>query len=297
MIDCPESHDYGDEKLHEIENRLTDIYRTALKTINEKSRKFFEEFKKSDEKMIEMVKSGRITQKEYTEWRKDRLLVGEQFNRIKNGIVKELSKTNETALAYVNGELPEVFAVNYNDMGSAVIHASKNPGIRFDLVDADTVRLLATQDSELLPYKEIDLPSDKRWNKKKMQSELLQGILLGEPVPEIASRLEKITDMNRASAMRNARTMITGAENSGRLAATRRLEESGVVLKRVWISAHDNVVRELHRNLDGQERGVEEPFSTDGYTIMYPGDPAAAPVMVYNCRCTTGVIYLGYKKK
>lgn len=300
MIDCPESHDYGDQKLHEIENRLSEIYRTALIKIEEKSRKLFEEFKKSDEKMIEMVKSGRITQKEYTEWRKDRLLVGEQFKRIRDSIVKELAKTNETALAYVNGELPEVFAVNYNDMGAAVINAAKNagyPGVRFDIVDADTVRLLAMQDSKLLPYKKLDIPADKRWNKKKMQSELLQGILLGEPVPEIASRLEKITDMNRASAMRNARTMITGAENSGRLAATRRLEESGVVLKRVWISAHDKVVRELHRSLDGQERGVEEPFSTDGYTIMYPGDPAAAPVMVYNCRCTTGVIYLGYKKK
>ena len=250
--------------------------------------------------MREKLDISLITREDYEAWRKDRLLVGERFNRIKDGIVAELAKTNETALAYVNGELPEVFAVNYNDMGAAVINAAKNagyPGIRFDIVDADTVRLLAMQDSALLPYKKLDIPADKRWNKKKMQSELLQGILLGEPVPEIAGRMEKITDMNRSSALRNARTMITGAENSGRLESVRRLAESGVILKRVWMAAHDNVVRDLHKELDGQERDVDKPFEVGGYKIMYPGDPAGAPEMVYNCRCTTGVVYLGYKKK
>lgn len=250
--------------------------------------------------MREKLDISLITREDYEAWRKDRLLVGERFNRIKDGIVAELAKTNETALAYVNGELPEVFAANYNDMGAAVINVAKNagyPGIRFDIVDADTVRLLATKNRTLLPYKKLDIPADKRWNKKKMQSELLQGILLGEPVPEIAGRMEKITDMNRSSAMRNARTMITGAENSGRLESVRRLADSGVILKRVWMAAHDNVVRDLHKELDGQERGTEEPFEVGGYKIMYPGDPAGAPEMVYNCRCTTGVVYLGYKKK
>ena len=294
---CPDSHEFADKKIADIEERLTEIYRAAWETIDKKSRKFFEKFEKSDKEMREKMETSLVTQEDYMAWRKDKLIVGEQFKRIKNRIAEELAKTNETALAYVNGELPEVFAANYNDMGAAVINAAKNPDIRFDIVDADTVRLLAMRDSELLPYKKLDIPADKIWNKKKMQSELLQGILLGEPVPEIAKRMEKITDMNRSSAMRNARTMITGAENSGRLESVRRLADSGVILKRVWMAAHDNVVRDLHKELDGQERGTEEPFKVGGYKIMYPGDPAGAPEMVYNCRCTTGVIYLGYKKK
>lgn len=297
IITCPDSHEFADKKIADIEARLTEIYRAAWEHIDEKSRKFFEEFEKSDKEMREKMGTSLVTQEDYMAWRKDKLIVGEQFKRIKNRIAEELAKTNETALAYVNGELPEVFAVNYNDMGEAVVGAAKNPDIRFDIVDADTVRLLAMRDSELLPFKKLDIPADKRWNKKKMQSELLQGILLGEPVPEIAKRMEKITDINRSSAMRNARTMITGAENSGRLESVRRLADSGVILKRVWMAAHDNVVRDLHKELDGQERGTEEPFEVGGYKIMYPGDPAGAPEMVYNCRCTTGVIYLGYKKK
>ena len=198
-----------------------------------------------------------------------------------------------TALSYSNGEVPEVYALNYNDTGRGI--EGEIRGFAFDLVDADTVRILAAEDPNLLPEKTLDIERDKKWNVQKMNAEILQGIIQGEAIPEIANRLQNVTDMNRGAAVRNARTMVTGAENRGRLEAQKRAEADGVILEREWISANDGRTRDLHAELDGQTRKIGKPFEVGGYSIMYPGDPSAAPEMVYNCRCTTGTAVKGFK--
>ena len=41
----------------------------------------------------------------------------------------------------------------------------------------------------------------------------------------------------------------------------------------------------MHRLLDQQTAELDEPFKVMGYKIQRPGDPNAAPEMVYHCRC------------
>lgn len=144
-----------------------------------------------------------------------------------------------------------------------------------------------------MPLRHLDLSADMRWNTKKINAEVLQGIIQGESVADIASRFERVTDMNRVSALRNARTAVTGAENKGRMDGYAQAEKMGVKLKKRWMSALDNRVRHTHRALNGQMRENDKPFEVDGYEIMYPGDPMAAPEMVYNCRCTTFAEVMG----
>lgn len=69
---------------------------------------------------------------------------------------------------------------------------------------------------------------DLRWNRQRIQSELTQGLLQGESIPEIAKRMQKVTDSNYKSAVRNARTMTTGAENAGRVDSYKRAEGMGI---------------------------------------------------------------------
>ena len=114
---------------------------------------------------------------------------------------------------------------------------------------------------------------------------------------KIADRLQRVTDMNRASAIRNARTMTTCAENQGRMQSYQDLEREGCVIEREWIAASDGRTRHEHRVLDGQKRKEGEAFSVGGEKIMYPGDPEAAPHIVYNCRCTLGAEIVSYKGK
>ena len=116
---------------------------------------------------------------------------------------------------------------------------------------------------------------------------MLQSILQGEPIPKIADRLaDAVWDSNRAAAIRNARTMTTGAENAGRVDSYKRAEKMGIKMEQMWVATLDDRTRYEHRQLDGMRVVVGEPFEIDGYTIRFPGDPQAEPEMVYNCRCT-----------
>lgn len=163
----------------------------------------------------------------------------------------------------------------------------------FSLVDEKTVKRLVDDGDIELPYKDLDKIKDKRWNTKQMSSKLLQGILNGDPVDKIAQSLIGIVSNNEAAAMRNARTMITGAENRGRLDSYNELDEQGVIQKKVWIATPDDRTRESHLEIDGEEMDIGDKF-TNG--LDFPGDPSGDPSEVYNCRCTMVDRIVGFRR-
>ena len=164
----------------------------------------------------------------------------------------------------------------------------------FSLIDENTVARLQKDGDIDLPAKKINVPKDERWNTKQMSSKLLAGILNGDSIPRIATSLTDVIGNNSASAVRNARTMVTGAENRGRLDSYENLEEQGVVQKKVWIATADDRTRESHIELDGEEVDVGEPFSNG---LMYPADPNGDPAEVWNCRCSMRTHIVGFRKK
>ena len=135
----------------------------------------------------------------------------------------------------------------------------------------------------LLPKRKMDIPADLRWNEKNIDSAVMQGILFGESIPKIAKRLQTVTNMNRAAAMRNARTAVTGAQNAAHLDASKEAEKLGIKVKKQWLATLDYRTRDSHAHLDGEIQELDDPFSNG---LMYPGDPNGAPQEVYNCRCT-----------
>ena len=92
--------------------------------------------------------------------------------------------------------------------------------------------------------------------------------------------------MNRASAIRTARTSVTAAQNAGRMDSYHAAEGMGIKLKKQWLATLDGRTRHAHAMLDGQTAETDKPFHVDGYEIMYPGDTSAPGYLVYNCRCT-----------
>lgn len=287
------AHYQTDLKLEEMEKRLSAIYSRAEKEIQKTADEYFSKFAKQDEAKRKLVEQGKITEEEYTKWRKGKVMYGKRFTEMKEQCAKQLLNVNQTALAYVNGELPEVYAINYNALESAVDGVG---GYSFTLVDADTVRNLAVTDTSLLPYKELDPAKDIPWNMKKINAETLQGILQGESMDKIAKRLWNVQEMNRTQAIRSARTIVTGAENKGRQDSYKRAEEDGIVMKREWIATNDSRTRHWHAELDGVEVDIDEPWVNEFGKIMFPGDPSADPANTYNCRCSMRSIVKGFKK-
>ena len=287
------AHAKTDEKLEEMEKRLSAIYSRADKEITKKYNDLLQKIAIQDRKKRELVKAGKLSEDEYKKWRKKKLLYEKQAKERANEIAAELSRVNEMAMAYVNGELPEIYGLNYNAIEKTIEEIG---GYSFTLVDADTVRNLALSDETLLPYKYIDGNKDIRWNTKKVNAEILQGILQGESIPDIAKRLSNVTEMNKTAAIRNARTSVTSAECKGRQDSYIRATNDGIILKREWIATNDGRTRHSHRLLDGQIAEVDKPFKSELGDIMYPGDPEADPSNVYNCRCTIAAKVMGFKK-
>jgi len=143
-----------------------------------------------------------------------------------------------------------------------------------------------------LPTKSVDIAEDLKWNAKKINGVLLQSIQSGESIPKIARRLQTVTDMNKKAAIRNARTMVTSAENVGRINSMKDLNNQGVDMEKSWIATLDTRTRDSHLSMNGETVPVNKSFSNG---LDYPGDYNGDPAEVYNCRCSLGYVYNGFK--
>ena len=156
----------------------------------------------------------------------------------------------------------------------------------FTLVDVPTVRRLKSLG------KTVNVAKDHSWNNKLIASELLQGVVGGESVGQIAKRLKRVESRMEASAVKNARTMTTSAQNRGRLDSMQKAESDGVVLQKMWMSTHDSRTRDSHAEIDGEKQEQSDAFSNG---LMFPADPAGDASEVYNCRCTMVTVVRGFR--
>ncbi len=295
------AHSRTDKMLKRMERELTTIYSNAHTNVQKAWREYMEsasdELADLQEAYDKVKKAGdmesqRKLGRELRAMKKEYTVQNDRYKQVVERTALELSNVNEIATAYINGQLPPVYALNYNYFASGF----SKQGISFSLIDANTVKYLATTDKSLLPQYKLNVNKDVRWNTKRLNSEVLQGILQGDSIPKIAKRLERVEKMNESASIRTARTMVTSAENKGRIDMLEKAESEGIIVKKMWISAHDARTRDWHRELDGQMRDKDEPFENAVGKIMYPGDPSANAANLYNCRCALGYKVLGFKK-
>ena len=294
------AHKQTDKQLEKIERKLTKIYQDADFELSASWNDYMKRVEKKSAKLLKAIEeatddeSRAKAEKEYQRFLRSSTLRDKHYDQMVEETAVQLYNVNETAVAYINGQLPETYAVNLNWQNQQI--ASQVKGYSYTLVDKATVKHLATTNKSLLPFKKLNEAKDVKWNTKKINSEVLQGILQGESVPKIAKRLQKVQNMNANASIRTARTMITSAENKGRMDSYQRATEKGIIIKREWIATSDSRTRDWHAELDGQLADVDEPFENSIGFIMYPGDPSADGANVYNCRCTLGAKVIGFKK-
>lgn len=247
--------------------------------------KAYDDAKKSGDKDLikETGKALGIAQREIT-------LQNSAYKDMLNETTRKMANVNQTALEYVNGKMADVYALNYN--ADDIEKAIDDVGLNFGIVDDDVIKRRITEGDIKLPKKKMAVPKDMAWNTKQLNSSVLQGILQGESMGDIAKRIIPIVGNNANAAMRNARTMVTGAENQGRLDRLHQLAKDGTVLKKVWMATPDSRTRESHLDVDGEERDLDEDFSNG---LEYPADPKGDPEEVYNCRCTMTTKIIGFR--
>lgn len=286
-----QAHDYAERKIAEFQAEVWEVYQQAQADAQEALAKFLKRFEKEDAKRRELVEKGKMTKAEYKAWRSGQILRSKQLSSTLDQVSQAMTEANQVAMAALAGKLPEVYAENANYSAFWVCNET-GLAVGFDLVDPDTVQHMLTAGEALLPA--VDVAKDVAWNRKLVSSQLTQGILLGESIPKIARRVQNVTGSNIATAMRTARTAVTGAECAGRMNSYERARGMGIKLKKEWVSTLDNRTRHSHRQLDGERVDNDEKakFSNG---CRYPGDPTARYAEICNCRCTVIAAVEGFE--
>ena len=287
------AHRMTDKELGELERRISAIYQEARNSLDETVRAYFESFRQRDEKMkklIGTIQNGREwTKQDYNNWRLAQIGRGERFKVLRDKVAERYTNANETATAYVNDATPSIYSLNRNYAAYTVEQVAGDVG--FDLWDEQTVKRLIVEQPDLMPYyppkRALRRGIDLAWGKKQITASVTSSILQGRSVKGMADDLQtRILEMNRSSAIRTARTAVTGAQNAGRMDSYHAAEKMGIRMKKEWLATLDNRTRHAHAVLDGQQTDVDRSLKVNGEEIRYPGDSTAAGHLVYNCRCT-----------
>ena len=290
-------HRETDERLKRLERRIMREYQRASKEILKKTQEFMRKFQKEDDRMRALLNAGEITDSQYKTWRIENILTSRRWNKMRQTLVDDWFNADKIARRMVNDEKIDVYALNHNYAAYQIEHDLRM-NTSFTLYNHESVERLLRDNPKILPPPGKKLAKDiaegraKRWSDKKLQSIMAQSILQGDSIPNIAKRLtQEMGEMSKNAAIRNARTMTTGAEAAGRVDAYKQARDMGIDMKQMWLSTLDGRTRHEHRLLDGQKVEVDKPFKVDGVEIRFPGDPTAPGYLIYNCRCTiVGVV-------
>lgn len=296
---------WTDEALERLEKRIKREYAQASKDLQEKADRYFNGYDEIIDgkkvhhagmyerlaKEVQAYSDGKYDDKQWKAYLLSQLGRGEHWNELKQQMTERLAQSQEIAKNYSNGILPSVYCRNSNEIASLAQSSAMEQGVtgvKFDLVDEHTVKRLMEKASEVKPYKPIaiNLPKQNSWNMNNLQNALLQGILQGDSIGHLADRFQSVANMNRAQAIRSARTAVTGAQSAGKQDRYEDLASKGCQVTKIWVATNDERTRPEHAEADGQEVPYNEPFEVGGEELMHPADQSGSAWNIYNCRCT-----------
>lgn len=288
-------HKFTDKEIERLENALKRHYGKMNKTVSDILSKHLKKYEDRIAEYQERLDSGAMTEQQYEDAVFMLITSGRDWIDTEDAIVSEYVDADVSAMKIVGVSMTGIYLYNHlyksERMNSRargrfplefemprVFRDKNNPfAIVTDLLNGKTFK-------RMLPPPNPDKMKDRLFHRVKLNSIIRQGIRKGKSVTDIAIDIEKLTSMDITSAFRAARTGCTNAENSGKLDAMVAFRDKyGIGVKKMWYATLDERTRTGHREMHGEVRELEEPFSND---LMFPADPSGDPSEVYNCRCT-----------
>lgn len=271
-----------DALLEGLEKKISQEYQTAEREMQKKLDRYLQRYEAMNAKKLAQVESGTLSVADYEKWKQNRAYDRQWYESMVDTLSRDAVYTDRKVMSIVNGYLPEAYAINHN-FSAFQLEQGAQMDMGFTLYSRQTVERMMRDDPALVRAFLPDEQADLRWHKQKFNSAITQGILQGESIPKISSRLKQVTGMDDRAAVRNARTAMTSAQNAGRIDAYKEAEDLGIEVMKEWMATLDGRTRHSHRQLDGERKKTEEAFSNH---CMYPADPRGDGSEIYNCRCT-----------
>lgn len=272
-------------QLNRLRRRILRVYGTARREMQEQLTEFLGKYRALDERKRAQLDAGEITEEDYRIWLQNQVFQSDLMHAKLDGITQTCTTAQQTAYNLARDEQYNIFSFGAN---WAFYELEQAAGVTFGLTlyNTEAVKLLLKENPKLVPNKRIKSESNRTYDARVFNRYVMQGIVQGKSVHDIAVQaVNGMADTEIHWAMNNAITALTGAQNAGALQQMHNAQAFGIEVKKRWNSTHDYRTREMHRLLDQETADLDEPFKVQGYEIMYPGDPNAAPEMVYHCRC------------
>lgn len=274
-------HEAADKEITRLARAMAREFKQAHKDMAKRLEKKLAAYERELIQWQKDLKADKCTEKEFKAWKNARCADLGRTQGLTEVLANDLVQADQRATEHIHGALPGVYAENYN-YGSYQAQQGKIVPT-FALYDEGTIANLLDEDKQLLPAPKVNIPKDMSWNASHVRSALTQSFLTGESIPDMAKRLRGVADMNVRSAIRIARTAITGTENRARVDSYVAANDMGINCEKQWMASLDGRTRDSHRVLDGQHVKPDAVFDNG---CRFPGDPQAPVGEVYNCRCT-----------
>ena len=241
-----------------ILNQLKIIYQEALVQVNERI------------KILQFDETqAKIYQREYQESLKKQLeqILDAMSKKEYNSIQEYLDECYRdgflgTLYAMQQQGVPLMMPMDQEAMVKAIQIDSKISEGLYEALGVDTVKL-----------------------KKVIASEITRGIATAMPYTDISRNVNNAAKTGYSNAERIVRTEGHRIQQTAAFDCAKEAKKRGAEVVKVWDSTLDGATRPVHRELDGQIREIDEPFTAHGKKAMFPGD-FGDPAEDCNCRCT-----------
>ena len=276
------AHRLTDEKLEEVEKRLSAIYSRAEKTVQKKTADFAKSIDEKSAKLLQAYKDAeteeekRKAKKAYVRFYRQ-VVKSKEFVSLSANVADDLYKANVEASAYINSQTPSIYALNYNYI---------NAEMAKDIDGFTPQEITDTEAEKYSGYTQqtVDRKKDTDWNKDNLKKSVLAGSLLLLGAYAIMKRsANSAVEKNRNSASMHSEGMGTDAETKARVDGMYYAEYLGNKMSKIWITAGDNRVRHSHAMLDGIEISLDGTFDNG---CKRPRDPDGMASEICNCRCS-----------
>lgn len=245
----------------QFEKELIQNYETALSEIRAK---IAEAYAKYGGSWIEMQKYNRLT-------------------KLEEKISEEIAKlTGKNAMTLKKGNR-HMYAESYYHT-AYILSNNVNADLGFTLLDTKEIERAIENPLDRVGMLQRNRDNQRRLT-RQLREHLAQGLIQGQSYRTTAKRIRERMEIGANSALTIARTENHRVRQQAGQDSREKAAESGLILKKQWISAHQDRTREAHEEADGQIVDYDQPFEVDGEELMYPGDPSGSPENVINCRC------------
>lgn len=244
----------------EVLKNLENLYKKALDDIDRK---------------IRILQSDELTQSKIYQVEYQKALKGQI-----EGIVEKLHGDEYTTIQqYLHDTYTDAFVGTMYD-----IHGQGIPLIL--PIDQNAAVKAIQLDSKINKGLYTALGVDANALKKTIQTEVSRGIATGLGYGDIARNISNASKAPRARAMLIARTESHRIAQASTYDAQQGAKKRGCDVFKQWDATMDGDTRSTHRQLDGQLREIDKPFTLGNKKAMFPGD-FGDPAEDCNCRCVS----------